>query len=599
MNEKEKLEKTKRRLRKKVGNSKVLDIKEINKKLVDALLYLNKIKKDNEVVIAISVSKEKFEILGFYSAKKQDSFYALDTFITNLMLQVCNNYGELFFISTCEPTNFEKEAIKIIGIRQIIYSLNDKIILLENDIHNRKLIEKELKSNQIDYQNNKVFFDAIAKKLEENKMTERPKLLTQDAFLWIDELKLNDLSEEEKKISNEFYISLLYSSLFILWNDTARQSKHLGGLPVAAMLVNVNFKPIAFSVNTRKADNSMAHAELGMLFRYFQNTKKNALPENTTLYTTLESCEMCRAGLNSVKGVGEFKEIHGKKDKEVKCDLLANYNLSEHTPTSNHLKNIKCDSKDEFYNFCKTNYLLINYFLKQPILKLKYSSLFNNSSKILEQILNMRINPWVGNPILYDLQEDSTDSNYYHVKQKKNFKELYKKYYGDDIEKFEFSAKEFKVSYATIQSDESIQIGNLLRAQNGAKTTLINTRLLSDTDLILRIPKNDIHNRIGIITGHNPLNIIVDLFDKKTMDSIKKFSEKGHIGKFDIKKPIFEKMRNILFPETQKILKKEANIIRNSRSFLLWVIKEKTPSIYKHNQAKKICLNLVFPNQKL
>jgi len=338
--------------------------------------------------------------------------------------------------------------------------------------------------------------------VEKVKANEKGRLRTHDSFLWCEGLKAVVCPQ---LLQNELYMGLLYSALFILWNDTARPVGHVGRFPVAAMLVDGNNKPIAFSINTSKADNSIAHAETGMLLRYFNGTKAKNLPTGSKLYTTLESCEMCRAGLSLVKdSKSEFKELYGKKDDKVECPIYPDYSLSSHSPSTEYLKKINLKEDKKFYVFCRANYLALKSFLNDRELKSRFPELFENIQILWDRLIKMRVTPWVGNPVLYNLEDDSSNPNVWIIKEKPDFEELYKLYYGDDISQFRIKEKEFCSKGLTVMkgpisfgSKESIMDADVIagNVKMGKNTSTMNVSVYAHHGIEMRDGSSIILNK--------------------------------------------------------------------------------------------------------
>ncbi|MBY0545291.1 MAG: hypothetical protein K2Q14_07080, partial [Gammaproteobacteria bacterium] len=458
-------------------------------------------------------SQKQINIAHFHTSEIPDSCHIFDTPIIQLILKSFGkNYNSYFILSTYPPTEFEQQVIKIIGIRKIYYyDEKHQIVLLNNNTQKRRFSEptnpfKKIISHQgLD----NIKTNEIMNKINEISNNNVPPLNTQDTFSWLDDLKILNLNLEEKEIQDELYMSLLYSASFILWNSTARPPHARSrNVPVAAMLVDQDDKPIAISVNTTLSDNSMTHAELGMLLRYYyRNPEQNqTLPEGSNLYTTLQSCEMCRTGLHHMRGNSDFKETYGRNDPVVECRNFQNYSLSEHHVSNAHLNlhNIPNKETDSFLDFCRANYLGLKFYLNQPAFEQNYPSLFNNVSAILDKLLAMRIKPWVGNKLLYDIKEDAEDNNLYIITEKPDYEKSFRYYYGDNISQFRQNNNRSLMHYITLNSTNGIIKINKLEFKN-TTAHMENCNIISNSPgpLEIKISKHLVDERTGIITGFN------------------------------------------------------------------------------------------------
>lgn len=497
------------------------ETKPITKRKLEKLLYfLLQVQKScnpsSEIVIAVLWINNKLRIIKSYFSHQINPSHPLDTPIINLILHACQKGYDrnIFLVSTAVPTSFEVEVIKILNISKIAYPDGYDFAFLthrDNKEHKRELLltKRPFRDGLHDDNYIKNLMAVITSK---DKQAEgKGRIQTHESFLWCKDLSFQSVSPQSQEFQDELYMGLLYSALFILWNKTARPYDHEGRMHVATMIVDADNKPIAFSINTSFADNSITHAEFGMLLRYFGNSDEKKLPDGCKLYSTYETCEMCRAGLVHAKGNGVMHEIHGVKDPKVHCPVYEGYTTAIHAPTSAVLSTMKITSGNDkaFFNFCCANYLALKDFLQQNDLLESFPVLVNVKA-IWEQLLEMRTKAWVGNTVLYDVFPDRHDPNFFFVKEKADFEKMYELYYGNNVSEFRITEKQvFSQGLCSTPSATPVEISignNFTFTGSGLQLIGNNSFASIAPGQQVRLSKNMLNQQHGLSTGYHLFN---------------------------------------------------------------------------------------------
>ena len=147
-----------------------------------------------------------------------------------------------------------------------------------------------------------------------------------------------------------------------------------------------------------------------------------------------------------------------------------------------------------FFDFCRINYIALKRFLSEEILTSKYPDLFYNIRYILSQAVCLRATPWLGNSVLYELQDDPSDSDFsIIVREKPNFDELDRIYYGGRASKFRLKNNELvtthpmpiTISSARIRSEESRLVISIPKEELAKQSGMRMTTDPSNNDLEL------------------------------------------------------------------------------------------------------------------
>jgi tRNA(Arg) A34 adenosine deaminase TadA len=119
-------------------------------------------------------------------------------------------------------------------------------------------------------------------------------------------------------LRDKIYMTLTFALL-----DCARKGANAGvgalaGQQIAAVLVGPDGKLLSWGVNTN-AGNVTRHGETNCLQTFFAQAEQD-VPEGSTLYTTLRSCEMCAGMLATV--ARNLRVIYGGRDPGVGVTAL-------------------------------------------------------------------------------------------------------------------------------------------------------------------------------------------------------------------------------------------------------------------------------------
>jgi tRNA(Arg) A34 adenosine deaminase TadA len=99
--------------------------------------------------------------------------------------------------------------------------------------------------------------------------------------------------------------------------STAYQGQNIGSL-----LSDADGNIVGWGFNTNK-QNSTRHGEINLIISYFDSNPEDSIPDNGTIYTTLEPCEMCSGAISRVVPTGNtFRVIYGQKDENVTSTAL-------------------------------------------------------------------------------------------------------------------------------------------------------------------------------------------------------------------------------------------------------------------------------------
>jgi tRNA(Arg) A34 adenosine deaminase TadA len=95
----------------------------------------------------------------------------------------------------------------------------------------------------------------------------------------------------------------------------ARKGQNIGGI-----LADDEGNIVGWGYNTN-TENSTRHGETNLVSQYLEN--EEALPNNGTLYSTLEPCEMCSGIIvRAVKGTNRFRVLYGQEDANLSATAL-------------------------------------------------------------------------------------------------------------------------------------------------------------------------------------------------------------------------------------------------------------------------------------
>ncbi len=113
----------------------------------------------------------------------------------------------------------------------------------------------------------------------------------------------------------------------------AQKAEQKDEVPIGAVLV-CDQKIIARGMNLREGSGrTIAHAEIEALLKYNQQTQSWRLPENTSLYVTLEPCLMCTGAFLSARiGAIYFGCADTKNAGLLRTQTWINENVFDHIP---------------------------------------------------------------------------------------------------------------------------------------------------------------------------------------------------------------------------------------------------------------------------
>jgi tRNA(Arg) A34 adenosine deaminase TadA len=111
-------------------------------------------------------------------------------------------------------------------------------------------------------------------------------------------------------LRDKIYMTLAYALLDEARKGLNAQAQALQGLPICAVLIGPDGKLLSWGVNTNTR-NITRHGETNCLQSYFQQANAN-VPDNSVLYTTLRSCEMCSGMLTTV--ARNLRVVYGSRD---------------------------------------------------------------------------------------------------------------------------------------------------------------------------------------------------------------------------------------------------------------------------------------------
>jgi tRNA(Arg) A34 adenosine deaminase TadA len=114
-------------------------------------------------------------------------------------------------------------------------------------------------------------------------------------------------------LRDKIYMTLTFSLLHTARTGTNAAVGELGGQQIAAVLVGPDGRFLSWGVNTNTR-NITRHGETNCVQCYLENVRA-PVPDGSTLYTTLQSCEMC-AGMLATVGK-DMRVVYGAADLAV------------------------------------------------------------------------------------------------------------------------------------------------------------------------------------------------------------------------------------------------------------------------------------------
>jgi tRNA(Arg) A34 adenosine deaminase TadA len=110
---------------------------------------------------------------------------------------------------------------------------------------------------------------------------------------------------------DRIYMLLIFSLVYNDWQKESVFWKDRRGYNIGALLVNENYEPEYYSLNTViSANNVTQHAELRSILGFLEKSKKFNL-SGYTMFSTLEPCIMC-AGMMTMSGIKKI--VFGQRD---------------------------------------------------------------------------------------------------------------------------------------------------------------------------------------------------------------------------------------------------------------------------------------------
>lgn len=394
-------------------------------RLLEEILAARTDAKD-EVVAVLDTSGSVSRYAVQHAYRHSAAEHTLDSAFGNMLLHTkpdnrTNQFQKmLYFVTTRSPNKFEIGALR----KMTVTGKNTIVVVHCNaGVYGAITVkDRKVKLTTLNKPNgHKKEVTHLLNEIASKRSSAKARLQTTDTFIWCDPVKFLPIADAKApdagKVQDEVYMGVLYATLYLLWGPTSRKIEELGTKDVAAMLVDAQNRPIGFSFQVSRGD-SIAHAETGLLLRYFsQHPTEQKLPAGTRMYSTLETCEMCRPLAASVAGA-PFAEIFGEPDGAVKlcnADFDGNrYEPSKHTPTAAHIADSKCgvqhmtpgDPNPSFFTFCKNAFASVTAFLNNAGFKAAHPALTTNAAYLLDRVKEMRSTQWVGNPIFYDCEPD-------------------------------------------------------------------------------------------------------------------------------------------------------------------------------------------------
>lgn len=120
-------------------------------------------------------------------------------------------------------------------------------------------------------------------------------------------------------LRDKIYMSLTFALLHASRDKDNAGITALEGQQIAAVLVGPSGRLLAWGVNTNKK-NVTRHGETNCIQSFIQRTGSD-VPDDSTLYTTLQSCEMCAGMLTTV--ARRMRVVYGAADKGIGITALA------------------------------------------------------------------------------------------------------------------------------------------------------------------------------------------------------------------------------------------------------------------------------------
>jgi len=118
---------------------------------------------------------------------------------------------------------------------------------------------------------------------------------------------LNSMTNEVDRI----YMLLIFSLVYNDWQNERVFWKNRRGYNIGALLVNENYEPEYYSLNSVTSTNNVTqHAELRSMLGFLDKSKKFNL-SGFTMFSTLEPCIMC-AGMITMSGIKKI--VFGQRD---------------------------------------------------------------------------------------------------------------------------------------------------------------------------------------------------------------------------------------------------------------------------------------------